>query len=157
MDELISLAKAIATDAHAGQVDKAGAPYVGHLARVASYADQGNCHAVMAAWLHDTVEDTELTAEDLIGRGVPEDVVATIVLLTRRDDQTPVDYYAQIRDNAAAREVKLADLADNSDPERLSLLSDEDRGRLERKYASAYRALDAEVGDGQIRRSRARA
>lgn len=147
-DELID-------QAHAGQVDKAGLPYVGHLRRVASYVDTQDPPAVASALLHDTLEDTSLTAAELADRGIPAPVIEAVELLTRHDDQSPDDYYQAIRRNPLAREVKLADLADNSDPARLAQLPDATRNRLIQKYATAYRALGAEDVDGERRRARA--
>lgn len=83
-------------------------------------------------------------------------MIEAIELLTRRPEQDPQDYYRAIRENPLAHEVKLADLADNSDPARLALLPDELQARLTRKYAAAYRALGARVDDGDRRRARAR-
>ena len=149
----IATADAIAATAHASQVDKAGKPYVGHVRRVASYVDQTNTDAVVAALLHDVMEDAGITAADLADRGVPAQAIEAVELLTRRRDQKPAEYYQRIRDHPIAREVKLADLADNTDPTRLAVLSESDRARLTRKYAGAYRALGAHPDDGTRRRS----
>jgi len=106
--------------------------------------------------LHDSIEDTSLSAQDLVEHGIPADAVKAIELLTRRPEQTPEDYYQAISEHPLAREVKLADLADNSDPGRLALLPESLRARLTQKYAAAYRALGASVDDGYQRRVRAR-
>lgn len=150
----IATADAIAAAAHAGQVDKAGKPYVGHVRRVASYADPANTDAVVAALLHDTIEDTDITAAELADRGISAEAIAAVELLTRRTDQPPAEYYRLIRDHPIAREVKLADLADNTDPARLATLSESDQERLTRKYANAYEALGADFDDGNRRRAR---
>nr|BBX76220.1 hypothetical protein MFLOJ_00070 [Mycobacterium florentinum] len=92
----IATADAIAAAAHAGQVDKAGMPYIGHVRRVASYVDPANTDAVVAALLHDVIEDTGLTAADLAERGIPQAAIDAIELLTRRDDQPSADYYRRI-------------------------------------------------------------
>jgi (p)ppGpp synthase/HD superfamily hydrolase len=149
----IATADAIAASAHAGQVDKAGKPYVGHVRRVASYVDPGNTDAVVAALLHDVIEDTGITAAELADRGIPALAIEAVELLSRRKDQPPAEYYQLIRDHAIAREVKLADLADNTDPARLATLSEADQERLTRKYANAYEALGADFNDGNRRRS----
>ena len=154
--DLTSDARKLAERAHAGQLDKAGQPYIGHLERVASYVDPTDPLAVTAAFLHDSVEDTSLSTQDLLDHGIPADAVEVIELLTRRPEQTPEDYYQAISEHPLAREVKLADLADNSDPGRLALLPDSLRDRLTQKYAAAYRALGASVDDGDQRRARAR-
>ncbi|OBI89766.1 guanosine-3',5'-bis(diphosphate) 3'-pyrophosphohydrolase [Mycobacterium sp. 1245805.9] len=145
----------LAERAHAGQVDKAGFPYIGHLERVAGYVDPSDPLAQTAALLHDSIEDTSLTSYDLADHGIPAPAIEAIELLTRRPDQNAEDYYQAVRENALAREVKLADLADNSDPARLALLPDALHARLTRKYSAAYRALGACVDDGDLRRARA--
>lgn len=151
----IALADSIAERAHAGQFDKAGQPYVGHVRRVAGYVDAAaGPQAVAAALLHDVIEDTAVTADDLLVAGAPAEVVAAVQLLTRTDGQDPADYCAQVRSNSLAREVKLADLADNTDPVRLAQLGVEHQARLRRKYDSAYRALGADEADGDRRRRR---
>lgn len=129
-------AEALARAAHTGQYDKAGMPYWTHPARVAArVADDTSAQA--AAWLHDVVEDSDVTLEDLLAQGFPAEVVAAVALLTRRRGQPAADYYAGIRTDALALRVKLADLADNSDPDRLALLDRQSRERLEAKYAHA--------------------
>jgi (p)ppGpp synthase/HD superfamily hydrolase len=154
--ETIAIADAIAAQAHADQVDKAGMPYVGHVRRVASYVNPTNTDAVVAALLHDVIEDAGITAAELADRGIPTGAIEAVELLTRRPEVASADYYQRIRDHPVAREVKLADLADNTDHERLANLSEPDRARLARKYADAYRALGADFDDGTQRRSRAR-
>jgi hypothetical protein len=156
-DDFVSRARVLAETAHAGQLDKAGAPYFGHLQRVAGYTDPANPLAQAAAFLHDSIEDTPLTTEDLARQGIPAAAIEAIALLTRRPEQAPDDYYRAIKDHPLAREVKLADLADNSDPGRLARLPQEQRTRLAAKYAAAYRALGADADDGDFRRARARA
>jgi (p)ppGpp synthase/HD superfamily hydrolase len=151
----IATADAIASAAHASQVDKAGMPYVGHVRRVASYVDPANADAVVAALLHDVIEDAGISAAELAERGVPAVSIEAVELLTRRADVSPADYYQRICDHPIAREVKLADLADNTDPGRLATLSEADRNRLTLKYTNAYEALGADFGDGAERRSRA--
>jgi (p)ppGpp synthase/HD superfamily hydrolase len=154
-DEITTTADSLIDRVHAGQVDKAGMPYVGHLRRVASYVDPGDPLATITALLHDSLEDTPLTAADLADEGMPAQVIEAVELLTRRGDQSSDDYYRAIRGHPLAREVKLADLADNSDPARLAQLPDATRARLMRKYTTAYRALGADTVDGERRRARA--
>ncbi|MGW0021948.1 HD domain-containing protein [Rhodococcus sp. NPDC003382] len=132
-------AQRIATVAHAGQVDRAGRPYITHPARVAARV-AGDDHAVAVAWLHDVVEDTTVTLADL-GEQFPPEVVAAVDALTRRDGEEPVEYYARVRRVPLALTVKLADLADNSDPQRLARLDDATRRRLRAKYAHARAEL----------------
>ena len=140
--DLVARAEALARRAHAGQYDKAGLPYWSHPARVAErVGDDPSAQA--AAWLHDVVEDCDVTLEDLLAQGFPARVVAAVGLLTRRPGQPAADYYAGIRTDPLALRVKLADLADNSDPDRLALLDRQSRERLEAKYTHARRELAA--------------
>ncbi len=94
-----------------------------------------------AAWLHDVVEDTDITLDDLTELGIPEPVVTAVEALTRRPGEAPDAYYARVGADPIALLVKLADLADNSDPKRLSLLDDETRARLTAKYDHARASL----------------
>jgi (p)ppGpp synthase/HD superfamily hydrolase len=152
--DVVELAGRLAADAHARQVDKAGRPYVEHLRRVAGYVDPSDSHAVAAAWLHDVLEDTSTTPAQLLEQHLPADVVETVQLLTRKPQQQAADYYREICAHALAREVKLADLADNTDPDRLAQLPEALRLRLVRKYADAYEALGVGLEDGRCRRAR---
>jgi hypothetical protein len=137
--EQVELARRIATEAHAGQLDKAGRPYIDHPRRVADRLEDLQAQAV--AWLHDVLEDTALTADDLRSRGVDDVVIHGVRLLTRTDGDD--DYLARIAADPPARAVKLADIADNTDPVRTALLDPETRARLAAKYDHARRALGA--------------
>jgi hypothetical protein len=129
-------AKEIAHRAHAGQVDKAGRPYIEHVARVAArVADDPEAEAV--AWLHDVAEDhPEYYA--LIGELMPIPILVAVHLLDRNVNG---DYYGRIAANPIALRVKLADIADNADESRLALLDEKTAARLRRKYARAIAAL----------------
>jgi (p)ppGpp synthase/HD superfamily hydrolase len=138
---LVQRAKDLATRAHAGQVDKAGRPYIEHVARVAAeVADDPEAEAV--AWLHDVLEDCEGYASK-IGIEFPLAVRQAVVCVTRYPQDSPRHYYASILSNQLALRVKLADIADNSDESRLALLDDKTAARLRRKYAKAREALGA--------------
>lgn len=141
---LVGKARTLAEIAHAGQLDKAGRPYVEHLARVAlAVADHPTSPGLLqaVAWLHDSIEDTDLSEQDLRAGGMPTEVVEAVRAITHDPDEPRVDYYARVRKNELARIVKLADVADNSDPARLALLDDATRQRLERKYFIARKTL----------------
>ena len=137
MNEIVQRAKDLAERAHAGQVDKAGRPYIEHVARVAAaVADDPEAEAV--AWLHDVLEDCP-GYEDEISR-LPCETMWAAYLLDRA--RAPLEcYYARIHRNAIALRVKLADIADNSDESRLALLDEKTAARLRRKYAKAMAAL----------------
>ena len=110
----------LAYDAHHGQLDKAGVPYVFHPLHLAeSMTDETSC---TVALLHDVVEDTSLTFEDLQAAGFPETVLAPLRLLTHAKEVPYMDYIHALKDDPVARRVKLADLAHNSDTSRLEVL-----------------------------------
>ena len=133
-----SIARAIAERAHAGQVDKAGKPYIGHPAHVAVSVEGDKAKAV--AWLHDVVEDTPMTLDDLRAAGIDDEVLAALELLTHDKTVPYMEYVAAIRENDLARTVKLADLAHNSDLSRLPEVTDADLQRVE-KYRQAMGLL----------------
>lgn len=147
-------AKALAVLAHRGQVDKLGVDYVEHpravvglLRRSPLFADLSPVEqraAVQAAWLHDVVEDTPVSADDLRAHGFDDVVVEAVVLLTRTAEVPKEAYYQAIRPNPVARAVKVADIAHNTDPGRAAGLKATDRQRLAEKYRSAVVALDAD-------------
>ncbi|WP_065962426.1 HD domain-containing protein [Curtobacterium sp. UCD-KPL2560] len=141
----IEIARAIAHIAHIGQTDKAGNPYIEHPARVAQrLSAEGNSENVVAAgWLHDVLEDSPATRDDLHAAGVDWLVINMVELVTRTPDVTPEDYYAAIGRHGGATSIKLADIADNTDPSRLALLDDATIARLTRKYAKARRLIEA--------------
>ena len=126
-------AKAFARVQHAGQSDRVGAPYIEHLGRVAAAAEMRARHAqqagldldpeavAQAAWLHDVIEDTGTTADDLRRLGYAEPVVAMVELLTKPPGhQTYEERIATIIDsgNLGAILIKLSDNEDNNDPVR---------------------------------------
>ena len=134
----------IAATAHAGQVDKAGAPYVLHPLRMMLAVTTPE--ARMAAVLHDVVEDTAVTFEELRAEGFAASVLEAVEALTKRAEEEN-DYEAFIRrvaPNPIAREVKLADLRDNLDLSRIPQPTERDRARLE-KYRRAIAYLEGVV------------
>ena len=133
-----SIARAIAERAHAGQVDKAGKPYIGHPAHVAVSVEGDKAKAV--AWLHDVVEDTPMTFDDLRAAGIDDEVLAALELLTHDKTVPYMEYVAAIRENDLARTVQLADLAHNSDLSRLPEVTDAELQRVE-KYRQAMGLL----------------
>ena len=151
---LVALADAIAVEAHRGQTDKLGVDYIEHPRSVSRRIDQSDEVAVAAGLLHDVVEDSGITAENLLERGVPADVVEVVTLLTRDKKVPDEDYYAAIRAHDKALVVKLADLADNTDLERFRRLPEALQQRLIGKYVKAYRALGRDdLADGLSRRA----
>ncbi|MDR3070414.1 MAG: HD domain-containing protein [Propionibacteriaceae bacterium] len=143
-DGLRQAARLLTHVAHQGQVDKAGNVYVHHPRHVASNVSDagGPPEAVAAGWLHDTVEDTWVTPEFLAEAGFPASVISAVDAVTKREGE-PIDgYVRRIAADPLAVMVKRADLADNTDPERLVKLEPTMRARLEAKYAAFAGALD---------------
>lgn len=138
---LTKKAMIIAYRAHHGQVDHGGVPYIFHPLHLAEQMQDEYC--VCAALLHDVVEDTSVTLEDL-AIDFPKEVTDAVALLTHEDDVPYLDYVQKIRDNPIARAVKLADLRHNSDRSRLETDgNDEDAiRRYENKYKKAFEILE---------------
>lgn len=135
---MIDIALAIARKAHAGQVDKAGVDYIQHPLYVASQVKTEQEKAV--ALLHDVLEDSDITAADLLAYGLSNEVVTAVQTLTKKKGQSYQDYLEKVKSNDLARVVKLADLKHNSDLSRLKSVSDTDRDRV-KKYKNAIRYL----------------
>ena len=135
---MIDIALAISKKAHAGQVDKAGIDYIQHPVYVASQVKTEQEKAV--ALLHDVLEDSDITAADLLAYGLSNEVVTAVQTLTKKKGQSYQDYLEKVKSNNLARVVKLADLKHNSDLSRLKSVSDTDRERV-KKYKNAIRYL----------------
>jgi GTP diphosphokinase / guanosine-3',5'-bis(diphosphate) 3'-diphosphatase len=127
----------IAARAHAGQTDKGGAPYIFHPLRL-MLAVSG-AHERMAAVLHDVVEDTPVTFEDLQREGFPAAVVDAVRALTKLPGETRLLAAQRAAANPVARAVKLADVTDNMDLRRLPAPTEKDLARL--KEYEQVRAL----------------
>jgi (p)ppGpp synthase/HD superfamily hydrolase len=138
------LAEAVATHAHRNQVDKAGQPYIGHPRAVAAALRPYGTLAVQAGWLHDVVEDTDVTRDDLLRAGFHPNVVAAVVAVTKQPGE---EYMAMIRRAAVhplGRLVKIADNRHNFG--RLDHLEPDDRAFLHKRYTRAYAVLTAAEG-----------
>lgn len=135
---LTKKALALAFEVHQFQRDKGGLPYVFHPFHLAEQMDTEE--EICAALLHDVVEDSNYTLEDLDAMGFPKAVLEALALLTHDDAIPYLDYVAHLRSNPIARKVKQADLAHNSDEGRLNEIGPADRQRLE-KYRRAAEFL----------------
>lgn len=124
-----------AAEAHRGQVDRAGHPYILHPLRLMCNVESDTERII--AVLHDVIEDTDYTLDDLRQRGYSEEIVEAVDCLSRRDDETYEEFIQRIKPNRLARRVKLADLRDNMDIRRLGLLQEKDLERLQR-YQNAW-------------------
>lgn len=136
-----SLTKAallLSFEAHKDQVDKSGMPYVYHPFHLAeSMKDE---YTTVVALLHDVVEDTDYTLEDLAEMGYPKEVVEALSCMTHDPDTPYMEYVAKIAENPIARAVKIADLLHNSDLTRLDEPDESAYKRVE-KYKEALRIL----------------
>ena len=136
--ELTIKAMNLAYSAHHGQYDKGGVPYIFHPIHLAEQMDDEISTCV--ALLHDTVEDTAVTLEQLAAE-FPKEVVDAVALLTHADGVEYFDYVRAIKANPVAVKVKLADLSHNGDPKRICTQGNQERRRI--KYAAARAILEA--------------
>ena len=137
-NELYDKALQIAVRAHKGQKDKAGHDYILHPIRVSERCDDPR--AKIVALLHDTIEDTNVTADYLREEGFTEEIVEAVLAVTRREGEEYNDYVRRAAQNELGRMVKRADLEDNMDIRRLPELTDRDVERL-RKYLRAWQYI----------------
>lgn len=126
-------------DAHKEQFDKSGMPYVFHPLHLAEQMNDEETTTV--ALLHDVVEDTEYTIEDLAKMGFEKNITDAIALMTHDDGVDYMDYVRMIKENPVARAVKLADLKHNSDLTRLDSIDEKALIRKE-KYLKAITLLE---------------
>ena len=137
MTEQTDLAARIATEAHKGQTrwDKT-IPYITHPAAVArALIEAGYSELyVSAAWLHDVIEDTDITAQDLRDKGVDPDVIEAVKILSKTDDVSYLDYILAVSGNWLARVVKIHDLKHN--------MIDLKKGSMRQKYELALYILE---------------
>ena len=138
--EKVKKALEIAFDAHKDQVDKAGLPYIYHPFYLATQMETED--SIIVALLHDVVEDSPYTFEDLENHGFSTTIIATLRLLTHEDSEDYITYIHRVKENELARIVKLADLKHNSDESRLSHIDDKVRERLNR-YAESIKILES--------------
>lgn len=130
----------IAYAAHAGQADKTGIPYIYHPIHLAESMTEEK--AVITALLHDVVEDTDITIDDLAREGFHADILTALTLLTHNPAEEYMDYISRLSTCPLARKVKLADLRHNSDVTRLDAIDEKTARRLE-KYRRAIQLLEA--------------
>ena len=136
---ILDRAKAIATSAHEGQMDKAGKPYIEHPMRVMNMGK--TIEEKIAGVLHDVVEDSDWTFEMLEKEGIPKDVMDALRCVTKLSEDEDYDHFIErVKTNPLAVKVKLNDLKDNMDITRLGEVTEKDLGRLN-KYIRAYRQL----------------
>ena len=130
-----------AAKAHNGQMDKAGVPYIFHCYEVANQAK--NEFEAVVGFLHDVIEDTDCSEEDLREADFPEVVVENVVCLTHKKEESYDEYLDRIKGHGGiATRVKLSDLYNNTRQERLSLLDEEETKEFLEKYRHALCKLN---------------
>ena len=135
-------AMTLAYEAHHGQTDRSGVPYIFHPARVAE--NFTNEAVACTAWLHDVVEDTDLTIQDIRLAGFGTVICDALRLLTHDKSVPYMDYVRAIAENPIAKAVKMADLQDNMDTSRLPEVDEAALKRLE-KYREAYLPMSLQL------------
>jgi hypothetical protein len=141
----------MASKAHAGVKDKQGEPYLLHPIRV-MMGVEGEA-AQIVAMLHDVVEDTDVTLDDIRNDGFSDEVIEALTLVTHQKDQPYADYVIACRANEVAWQVKLSDLRDNTSLSRLLVRPDKYQTDAERmqRYLLSYRFLTDEITEGEYR------
>lgn len=135
---LLEKAILIAVEAHRGQTDRARQPYILHPLRLMTRMRTEEARIVAA--LHDVVEDSPWTLEELRQAGFPDEIVDAVDALTKREGEAYDEQVNRAATNALAREVKLADLEDNLDLRRQGEVREQDVARLN-KYRRAWERL----------------
>ncbi len=136
--DLTIKAMRLAYEAHKDQYDKGGMPYIFHPYHLAEQLKEEN--EICVALLHDVVEDTDVTIEDIAAAGFPKEVCEAVKLLTKDKSLTYMDYVRTIKSNPLAKRVKLLDLEHNSDPGR-PLKDPAKKQALMERYAQAKKIL----------------
>ena len=148
MQEMVKRAYRFALKAHEGQLDKGGKPYIDHVMYVASkFIDSSELRIV--AMLHDVVEDTKYSIEDIESEGFDKYIIDALRVITKLDDMDYMDYIERISFNELASRVKIEDLKHNMDITRLSNPTDYDFKRVE-KYKKALEYLEKKYGEERI-------
>lgn len=145
--KMLSKAILIAVNAHNGQVDKAGEPYILHPLRL--MLSRTREEEKICAVLHDVIEDTSITLDYLREQGFSEEVLAALGALTRRAEESYDEFISRVISNKTACHVKLADLSDNMDLSRIDNPTEVDRKRVEKYRKASERIIEAleEMGD----------
>jgi (p)ppGpp synthase/HD superfamily hydrolase len=143
--DLLEKALGIALIAHAGQKDKAGAPYILHPLRLMMAAPDADAQVV--ALLHDVLEDSELTEDDLNQAGIPPHICASVAALTRQLDETYEEFIERIAEDELARTVKILDIKDNLNLQRLKIVKKADLMRVNDYHRALQFLLQIEEED----------
>ena len=144
--EMLAKMLVIATNAHNGQFDKGGAPYILHPLKVMHYLKTNDEELQCMALGHDVIEDTRVTYRDLADAGISVRVMSGIKALTKQPGQTLDEYKEGVFANRDAMLVKSCDLRHNSDIRRLKGVTDKDLARIA-KYHQFYTEIQARLVD----------
>lgn len=139
LNELLSKAIELAIEAHAGQLDTHnGRPYIEHPFRVMIAGS--TLQEKITGILHDVIEDTDWTLEQLSKEGFPDTIIDAVDAMSRRDNESYDEYLLRLQNNSIAVRVKINDLTDNMDIRRWNEIQYHDLARLQ-KYLEAYKLL----------------
>jgi (p)ppGpp synthase/HD superfamily hydrolase len=136
--DIIEKSLKIALKAYSGKKDKAGKTYILHPLRI--MAKMGTEEEMAVALLHDVIEDSDYTSEDLLGEGIPSAVVEAVQLLSKIDGESYDQFVGRVIENALASKVKIADIEDNINLLRLESVGKKDLVRVA-KYHKAWKKL----------------
>ncbi len=142
--ELLGKVLVLATNAHAGQFDRGGNPYILHPLKVMHYLKSDDEELQCMALLHDVIEDTKTTWKDLEEIGCTPRIIAAVKALTKMPGQSYDEYKEGVFKNPDAMRVKMADLRHNTDIRRLKGISQKDVDRLA-KYNRFFLELQAKI------------
>lgn len=140
LTQLLARAIAIAATAHQNQLDKANTPYILHPLRMMMRGE--TLQEQIVAVLHDVVEDSDWTLEQLSAQGFPPEVIAAVDCLTRRLEETYDQFVDRVLTNPLATRVKRYDLEDNMDMTRIKTMTEKDAERLQRYHNAYQRVLE---------------
>lgn len=146
--ELLGKVLVLATNAHAGQFDRGGNPYILHPLKVMHYLKTDDEELQCMALLHDVIEDTNTTWKDLEAIGCTSRVISAVRVLTKMPGQSYDEYKLEVFANPDAMRVKMADLRHNTDIRRLKGISEKDIARMA-KYNQFYLEIRQRLGEGK--------
>jgi (p)ppGpp synthase/HD superfamily hydrolase len=144
--ELLGKMLVIATNAHSGQYDRGGNPYILHPLKVMHYLKTEDEELQCIALGHDVIEDTDVSYQQLVAEGFTERIIQGIRTLTKLPGETYDEYKVRVMENVDAMKVKLADLRHNSDIRRLKGVTEKDLARIE-KYHRFYLEIASKLQD----------
>lgn len=140
--DIIEKSLEIALKAYSGQKDKAGKTYILHPLRI--MAKMETEEEMVVALLHDVIEDSDYTSDDLLSEGIPSAIVEAVQLLSKVDGESYDQFVDRVSENPLATKIKVADIEDNINILRLESVDQKDLERVA-KYHKAWRKLQIRV------------